>query len=575
MCNLEPLLSALGAYSSGSSSTGKDVSTSLTATITTASTAVTTANGSQTPPQTPPEWDGDLRITSLQAAYRAGISPVNVIHTLYAKIEAYESVNPGTWIHLLPKETLLSAAQDLEARWPDRRARPPLFGIPFSVKDSIDVSGLPTTTACPPLTHIPATSAPVYEASVAAGALFLGKANLDQLATGLTGQRSPYGAPSSVFHPSFISGGSSSGSAVHVGAGLASFSIATDTAGSGRVPAAFNGIVGYKPTRGTVSFVGITPACLRLDCVAIMTATVEDARTVYSVVEGFDARDPYAKPREWRAVSLRHVDALPLTAATASPMTRQLRPQFTFGIPPPDALAAANLSAPYRAAFASTVARLQRLGGVLRPIPWTPFREAGELLYDGTFVCERLAAIPLLDGSDGSEAATWLQRYREELHPVIATLFAQVLSRKTSGATQVFKELQTQQRLTSQVANEVFTRGATGVDVLVVPTTPTHFTKRQIAEEPIKRNSILGTFTHYGNVIDLCAVACPAALVEAKDMIPAGELEEDGSGGNADDNEGGGVLPFGVTFLGGTGADAEVLEIARRFEELARREGAI
>jgi allophanate hydrolase len=463
---------------------------------------------------------------------------------LYAKIDAYERVNPGAWIHMLPKDAVLAAAQELMARYPDKRALPPLYGIPFTVKDSMDVAGLPTTTACPPLTHIATRDAPTYTAVIREGALFLGKANLDQLATGLTGQRSPYGAPSSVLHRSFISGGSSSGSAVLVGAHLCSFSLATDTAGSGRVPAAFNGVVGYKPTRGTVPFVGITPACLSLDCIAVMAETVQDARTVWQTIQAFDPLDAYAKPLATR-YEMRPVNAV-------GPQAKQ----FRFGIPPPEALAVC--SAPYRRLFGDTIARLQRLGGKLQAIDWEPFRAAGELLYDGSFVCERMASLPDLPGSDGSDPATWLYKNKDELHPVIFDIFTSVLDRKTTAAD-VFRDLHAQATYTARARNDVFTSEARGVDVVVVPTAPTHFTIEEVKADPIKRNSFLGTFTHSGNMLDLCGVACPAGTFDAA------ELAEEAHG----------RLPFGVTFLGGSGMDSEVLEIASRFEEMAGEESRI
>lgn len=499
----------------------------------------------ETPPQTPPEWDGDLSIPSLQAAYRSGLSPVKVVEALYAKIEAYDKVNPGAWIHLVPLEDALAAAHNLITKFTDRTALPPLYGVPYTVKDSIDVAGLATTTACPPLSHIATTSAPIHDAVLGEGALFLGKANLDQLATGLTGQRSPYGAPSSVFHPHFISGGSSSGSAVLVGARLCTFSLATDTAGSGRVPAAFNGVVGFKPTRGTVPFLGVTPACLSLDCIAILAATTADARTVWRAIDTFSP-DPYAKRPELRYYA-RHVNSVG-PAATA----------FRFATPPPSALAAC--SPPFRRLFSDTVSRLQRLGGRLCPVDWDLFQKAGALLYDGSFVLERLASIPDLPGAEGADAATFLARHRGDLHPVILEIFDAALARHATAAD-AFRDLQTQAALTARVRNEVFCASAAagGVDVLVVPTAPTHFTIAQVAAEPVRLNSLLGTFTHAGNVLDLCGVACPAGKVRAGELVDGEE----------------GEVPFGVTFLGGSMQDADVLRIAGRFEEMVRGEGVI
>ncbi|KAF2006983.1 amidase signature enzyme, partial [Amniculicola lignicola CBS 123094] len=438
-----------------------------------------TASSNSTPPQTPPVWDGGLTIPGLQASYKKGLSPVTVVEALYAKIEAYHKIDPAVWIHLETKDAVLTAAKALSVKYTDRNALPPLFGVPFSIKDSIDVAGLPTTTACPPLTHIPSVSAIVYTKTVEAGAIFIGKTNLDQLATGLTGCRSPYGIPHSVFHKDYISGGSSSGNAVSVGASLVSFSLATDTAGSGRVPPGFNGVVGYKPTRGTISFRGVTPACLSLDCIALTTRTVSDARTLWQILEAHDPLDPYSKP----ALTFeRHVNSIGPQAST-----------FKFGIPPQEALSLCSY--PYRRLFNESITRLQALGGILTPIDWTPFQKAGQLLYDGTFVSERLASLP----------DNFLANNRSNLHPVIVELMDKVEARQ-STAVDAYRDLQAKALYTLQ-ASHVFGYTASGVDVIVVPTAPTHWTVKEVLADPIRKNSILGEFTHSGNVLDLCAVA--------------------------------------------------------------------
>lgn len=282
-----------------------------------------------------------------------------MVSTLYKTIKAYESENPGVWIDIEQEDVVLEAAKQLVLRYPNKSQLPPLFGVPFNVKDSIDVSGRTTTTACPPLAFVATSSSPVYEKCIAQGALYLGKANLDQLATGLVGCRSPYGRPHSVFHKDYVSGGSSSGNCVSVGANLVSFGIATDTAGSGRVPSGFNGVVGYKPTRGLLSTVGLTPACLSLDCIAIIAKTVTDARVVWRLCEEFDPRDRYAKyPMGFE----RHVNSI-------GPQAKA----FKFGIPTPEALSVC--SPVFRSRFNATVQKLQALGGVLKPVNWvsTPY----------------------------------------------------------------------------------------------------------------------------------------------------------------------------------------------------------
>ena len=502
VANLDPLLKCLAPY----------VSTPVAATVI-------------TPPQTPPEFDGDLSISSLQKAYRNGLSPMTVMQAVLERIEKYSAIDPAVWIYKAPKDSVFEQVRQLQSKWPSTDSLPPLFGVPFSVKDSIDIAGLPTTTACPPLAHIPSKSAPSYETLLSQGAIFLGKTNLDQLATGLTGCRSPYGITRSVFNKSYISGGSSSGSCVSVGAALVSFSLATDTAGSGRVPSGFNGVVGYKPTRGLISIQGVTPACLSLDCIAIIATTVNDARTIWDLCVHFDVEDRYAK----RTFPFpKHINSLGSQATS-----------FTFGVPPPEAL---HICSPiYSRKFTEAIQTLQSIGGQLRPIDWTPFSQAGKLLYDGSFVCERLASLP----------DDWLAQNRSHLHPVIEQIFSAVVARG-STAVDAYRDLQAKALLTRQ-AEQVFEKG---VDVLVVPTAPTHWTVEEVLERPIERNSLLGEFTHCGNVLDLCAVAVPAGL------YTVGEAR-----GGVHDN---GELPFSVTFLGGATMDAEVLEIAHWFDHFQR-----
>lgn len=473
--------------------------------------------GVNTPPHTPKAWDGRLDLVSLQSAYKAGLSPLTVVETMFDRIEKYKKVDPAVWIHLESRDKVLQAARDLVSKYPNPARLPPLFGVPFNAKDSINVTGIPTTTACPPLSYTPTESARCYELIVAQGGLFFGKVNLDQLATGLSGCRSPYGTTHSVFSKKHISGGSSSGSCVSVGAGLATFSLATDTAGSGRIPAGFNGVVGFKPTRGLVSFEGVTPACLSLDCVAIVASNVADARNIWQILEEYDERDRYARdtfPAD------RHVNALGDQARS-----------FKFGIPPPEVL---NIcSAKYKELFNQSIQNLQRLGGVLTKIDYTPFAEAERLLYAGTFVSERLASLP----------DDFLEVNRDNLHPVILELFEEVVARNSS-ATQAHRDLQRKALYTRQATAQFRSAARDGIDVLVVPTTSHHPTIEAMLADPIKLNASLGKFSHFGNILDLCAVAIPATTYEADDM----------------------TLPFGITLLGARCTDSEVLRIARQIE---------
>ncbi len=222
-------------------------------------------------------WDSSLNIASLAMDYETGTKPQLVVEAIYERIEAYKAVQLSVWIHLQPLGEVMRAANDLLSHWPDPTDRPSLWGIPFNVKDNIDVVGIPTTNGCPPLASTPTTSAPVYQHCIDAGALFIGKTNMEQLVTGMTGCRSVFGTLHSTFSEKHIVGGSSSGSAVTASENLVSFSLGSDTAGSIRVPALFNGIVGFKPTKGTVSARGVRPACLHQDCVSFLTNTIEDA----------------------------------------------------------------------------------------------------------------------------------------------------------------------------------------------------------------------------------------------------------------------------------------------------------
>ncbi|CUR58840.1 Allophanate hydrolase [metagenome] len=344
----------------------------------------------------------------------------------------------------------------------------PLVGLPFAVKDNIDVAGFATTGGCPTLTTRATRHAAVVERLVAAGAVAIGKTNMDQFATGLVGTRSPYGACHSVDSTDHISGGSSSGSAVAVAAGVVPFALGTDTAGSGRVPAAFNGIVGVKPTRGLVSVRGVMPACPSLDCVSIFSGTVSLARDVLEVAAAFDAQDPWSR----RLPS-------PLPARIA----REMR---VVGVPAADI----DLDPEHREAWE---AALERFAGRVRlvPVDVSPMLEAARMLYDAPLVAERLAAFGHLLEPDGPH-----------LDPVVRRI---VLGARHLRADQLYAA---QHRLAGLVRRaEVATAG---VDAVLLPTTPSHPTLDQVRADPIGTNSRLGTYTNMANLLDLCAVAFPA-----------------------------------------------------------------
>ncbi|KUJ20308.1 amidase signature enzyme [Mollisia scopiformis] len=472
-------------------------------------------------------WDSSLNITSLYQDYDAGIKPQQVIQAIYDRIDAYKDVQPSVWTHLQPFGDVLRAANELHTRWPNPAQRPPLWGIPFSVKDSIDVAGVPTTIGCPALSTVPNVSAPVFQHCIDAGGLFVGKTNMEQLATGMTGCRSPYGTLHSTFSKMHIVGGSSSGSAVTVSEGLVSFSLGSDTAGSIRVPALFNGILGFKPTKGTVSARGVAPACIHQDCVSFLATSIEDVERIWKVCKGFDKQDFFAK--------------LP-SQLLASNGNRQLR--LRFGVPPLDALQACSLE--YRRLFSQVVETLSKNGAEMADLEWQPFEDANELLYNSTFVLERLTILP-----DG-----WFEKNKQLLHPVTRQVFEGALARN-STAVDVFKDLHKQAKYKRAVENilRIETNAEDGIDeltVMVVPTTPFHPTIEEVAQDPLGINGQLGQFAHFANVLDLVAVAVPCGTYETAELVEGRPLR----------------LPFGVTILAGTGLDAELLKVVAQFEEV-------
>src|SRR5688500_10546299 len=305
-----------------------------------------------------------LTIAGLLRDYRSGAKrPDAVIQEIFGTVRA-GALQP-TWISLADEAEAVARAKAIDADLP-------LAGVPFAVKDNIDVAGLPTTAGCPSFAYTPHRSASVVARLEAAGAILIGKTNMDQFATGLVGVRSPYGACSSVFDERYISGGSSSGSAVAVAKGLCAFSLGTDTAGSGRVPAAFNNLVGLKPTRGVLSARGVVPACRSLDCVSIFTRTCVDARAVLQVARGFDPIDPYSR--------------------SSALVTRAEGDQFRFGLPSAQQLEFFG-DAEASALFSAALERLQAIGGSRVEIDFAPFQEAAALLYSGPYVAERMAAV--------------------------------------------------------------------------------------------------------------------------------------------------------------------------------------
>lgn len=412
-----------------------------------------------------------------QQAYRQGATPEVLLSTLLDNV----STNDNAWISLLSQSQLATILAQLAARLQQVNGdltQLPLYGIPFAVKDNIDVQGFATTCACPEFAYQPEQSATVVAKLMAAGAVAIGKTNLDQFATGLVGTRSPYGAVANSFNADFISGGSSSGSAVVVARGLVPFSLGTDTAGSGRVPAGLNNIVGLKPTCGWLSTTGVVPACRSLDCVSVFALTVDDAEYIARIASGFDEQDPYS-----RTIPVAQ-GALPKQPIFAIP--EQLH---WFG----DDLAAQ--------AFEASLEKLSATGAVFKKIDFTPFYQVAALLYEGAWVAERFIALEEL-----------LLSNPDVVHPVVRSIIERA---KTMSAADAFKG-QYQLAELKRVVESIYQ----GIDGLLVPTAPSIYRTEDVLADPITLNSQLGTYTNFVNLLDGCALALPAGL--RADGLPFG-----------------------------------------------------
>lgn len=420
---------------------------------------------------------------TLRAAYRDRIAtPVSVVEDVLARIAARGE--DGVWITLVPDDALRTAAARLERRAAaEGVGAMPLYGLPFAVKDNIDVAGLPTTCACPGFAHTPAVSAPAVERLVQAGALPVGKTNLDQFATGLVGTRSPYGVPRNPFDPAYIPGGSSSGSAVAVAAGLVSFALGTDTAGSGRVPAAFNDLVGLKPTHGLIPATGVVPACRSLDCVSVFALSAADTAAVLDVARGYDEADPYSRPAP---------------AGFEAPQTMPER--FRFGVPSADRLDFFG-NPEGSELYAAAIQRLSALGGEPVEIDFTSFLDASRLVYRGPWLAERYGAVEQAIGG----------RF-ELLHPTIREILS---GASRIAAPDVFAGLD-RLGLLKQQTRKTWEQ----IDLLLLPTTGTTYRISEIEADPIGLNETLGRYTNFANLLDLSAVSVPAGF--RRDGLPFG-----------------------------------------------------
>jgi allophanate hydrolase len=442
-----------------------------------------------------------LDIATLRRAYRDGTTaPDEVVAGAHAAV--CEETDHGIWTHVRPVADLVAEAKRLREAHAGKPL-PPLYGLPFAVKDNVDVAGLPTTAACPEFGYVPERSSPVVDRLIAGGAICLGKTNLDQFATGLVGVRSPYGVPPNAFDPRFVTGGSSSGSAAALARGQVSFAIATDTAGSGRVPAAFNSLVGLKPSRGLFSLRGVVPACRSLDCLTLLTFTAGEAAEIAAACTGFDAEDPYSR---------RDADRFSWAPRRIG------RPRL--GVPRDADLEPCDAAT--RERFDAARAVLEGLGAEIVPVDMAPFFEAGALLYDGPWIAERLS---------GLEA--FVRDQTVAILPVIRAILKGGADRR---GVDVFRS---QHRLAA--LRRTVDAGWAKIDALAVPTAPLLPRIDEVEADPIGLNARLGKYTTFANLLDLAGVAVP------------GGVRSDG-------------LPWGISLLGPWGSDPVLLDLAAAFE---------
>ncbi len=421
-----------------------------------------------------------MDIGTLLQAYKTGaVSPSQVVKEIYAQIR--EKGERPVWITLVDEQANLERACLLEEAGPD--ASLSLYGIPFAVKDNIDVVGMATTAGCPDFAYIPTSSAEVVDRLLRAGAILIGKTNMDQFATGLVGVRSPYGVCSSVFNSKYISGGSSSGSAVAVGQGVVSFSLGTDTAGSGRVPAAFNNLVGLKPTRGLVSTHGVVPACKTLDCVSIFAETCGDAARVLKVIRGADAKDSFSR-----------------TARPGEGATPWIRGKFKFGVPTEESLEFFEDDFT-REGLQDAIKALRGLGGEEVRFDYGVFKAVADLLYSGPWVAERLAAVH-----------DFVDQHLGSMDPTVGKIIKSGEKYTAVHAFEAEYKLKALRQSTSVVLDTV--------DFLLLPTAPTTYTVEQVESAPLELNTKLGYYTNFVNLLDLAAVSVPVGM--RPDGLPVG-----------------------------------------------------
>ncbi|MEM9444908.1 MAG: allophanate hydrolase [Verrucomicrobiota bacterium] len=445
--------------------------------------------------------DLSLDIDSLRRAYQQKcITPREVVEMIHKRMDGQEWRN--VWITKLTLEQLEPYFRSLPFSKIDSL---PLYGIPFAIKDNIDLVDIPTTAACPEYAYIPTESAYVVQQLIHAGAIPIGKTNLDQFATGLVGTRSPYGSCPNSFNPQYISGGSSSGSAIAVALGWASFSLGTDTAGSGRVPASFNNLVGLKPTRGVLSTKGVVPACRTLDCVSIFALHVGDAKKVFNISSIYNQKDSYSRP--FHARKNRSVN------------------QLKIGIPIKKQIFSEEFPETYRLLNENT-SLLKNLGYEILQVDISPMLQAAKLLYEGPWLAERYAAIK-----------EFIEKQPESLFPTTREI---ITCGKKASAVEAFTASYRLQDLIRE-SEKIWE----SIDVLLTPTTQTIYTLKEIDSDPIRLNSLLGTFTNFMNLLDFSAITVPAGRY--REQLPD--------------------LPFGITCVAPSFSDLDLIRFATPFHQ--------
>ena len=439
-----------------------------------------------------------LGLGALQQAYRDGsLTPLQMVEYV---VQAIGDDPHNAWIHRIDAATLRAQAQALVDRGPEGL---PLWGIPFAIKDNIDLAGVPTTAGCPAFAYTPQANAFVVQRLIDAGAIAIGKTNLDQFATGLNGTRSPFGACHNAFDLDYVSGGSSAGSAVSVALGHVGFALGTDTAGSGRVPAGFNHLVGLKPSLGLLSTSGVVPACRSLDAVSIFALTADDAQQVFAAAHGLDAQDAYARPAQPHGFDFGRAD----------------RPRL--GVPRADQLQFLGDSG-YAQCFEAARAHALAIGAELVEIDFEPFFETARLLYEGPWVAERYQAIrAFIDAQPEAVFAVTREITLGGAKPLAADAFA----------------AQYRLRALAQRCAAVWV----SIDCMLLPTSPTIHRIDTLLAEPIARNSDFGVYTNFVNLLDYAAIAVPASF------------RADG-------------LPFGITFVAPAHQDQPLLHLAQRWQ---------